>query len=1353
MRRIILVAFATICWLTTIGQQKNDSNYFYYNKKGVKKFLTIDKSKINITTTESINKSAVVFSNFNAFELISDSSNGFPSKFGKLDFKQLPNDSIYDIETVNLKQHNNIIAVSPYFFINDTTSIGTSHLFYVKLKAINDTSLLQAYADTFNVDIVSQFKFMPLWYRLSINKNTQGTSIEIANLFYETGLFETVDLAFMFEIQLACTNDPNFSDLWGLNNTLNSDIDINICDAWQISQGEGVKVAVFDNYLDRYHNDLINNVLDDNYHYYIGSNKALPSNQSDRHHATHVAGIIAANKNNNLNVVGVAPESKLMSVNYQRVSTIAPDRLALFAEGMNWARNNGADVINNSWAMPLMNLYITPVLEDAITDAILHGRNEKGSIVVFAAGNNALNVEYPANTNPDIICVGSLNKYGEVSEFSSVGQGLDVVAPGEEILSTFLDNSVGYMSGTSMAAPYVSGIAALMLSLDPNLTQKQVATIIEQTAKKIGNYDYRIDPNYPNGTWCEEAGYGLVDAYVALQKVQCYQNIIPFNGNITENTTWNLEMYIYGNIIIESGATLTISSTIYCDPNTNILVKPGAKLIIDGGKLTSDCENKFWSGIHIEGDRNNPQTEQYQGVVEMKNGAIIENSRNAISTWYPNNWNTTGGIIKATNSTFKNNIRSIEFLSYRNKNISSFTECNFIWDSNMFVGHDTLSHVTMFDVEGVKFIKCNFTNEYGGILTHGILSHNSGLIVQGKLILPSTIETGITYEKGIFKKFTYAIRAQDENSKIVSITNTILDTNACGIYTSKVNNLKVTNCVFNIDYNHSIYAFGPMKTPPHLYLGNSFGIYLLESTGYKIENNNFIGNFANDNERRTTIGVQIEHSWDSPNEIKYNNFNNLYLGSRTRGLNGNTENGLQYICNTFANCEYGIFIEEDLNSMTGGIAANQGNENSPAKNIFINNTTDIYNSESCYHIFYYLGTGVPVNSYPKISDNITIMHSTIEDNGCNNTTHTFDKEALSLERERLENEYLLLIYNYNNLLDGGQKDILLDKLQDTWQGDIWDLRNDYLNISPYLSSEILIELVRSEKLPLAVCTEILLYNPEATQKGEFRDFMYKKTHYLNSLSISLIEDSWNAKTFRASVESNISEKLKEIEITSREIINLILNDTTDTKIVEYRNILTGMRNVNSKFELIDSYINSKDYVAAKNILFDLQANKNYEEDVNDYLNYIDLLESTNNNIAKDILLDLALHTTKIGHKAKSDLYFNGIDMNYHPAIFESNIEEKTIKATANLSDLVDVDIAILPNPAKDYITLTYNLPTRKVYVLRIYDIKGIQVYALTLDGNKGMQTLDLRLFKTGTYFYSVTNNKNMIKSDKLIIAK
>lgn len=1368
MKRIILLAFTIICWLTTIGQQ-NDNNYYFY--KGIKKYVTLDKSKIFIITKDNITKSSIIFSEFKEFELTSDISDEFPSKFGRIDFKQIPVDTIYSQRILSLKQDSNIISASPYFFVNDTLSIGTSHYFYVKLKDSNDYSVLQAYADTFNVNISAQLQFLPLWYRLAINKNTQGSSLEIANLFYETGLFQAVDYAFLLNVELSCTNDTNFSDLWGLNNVEKPEVDINICDAWQLfgadegeGPGEGIKVTVFDESVDINHSDLSDNILNDMFHYipvaktnYLPEDPDAPPIIDDQSHGTHVSGIIAAIKNNNLNVVGVAPSSKLMRVNFFNISSTHPRVLELFAAGMWWAKENGSDIINNSWHIPLVGgMQITSALEDEISAALSEGRNGKGTVVVFAAGNGNPFISYPANTNPDIICVGSMNKYGEISSFSNMGEELDVVAPGEYILSTVRGNGVGYKQGTSMAAPYVSGIAALILSKNPELTQKQVATIIEQTAKKIGNYNYRIDPNRPNGTWCEEAGYGLVDAYAALQKVQCYQNIISFNGKITENTIWNVDMYIYGNIIIETGATLTITSTIFCDQNTNILVKPGAKLIIDGGKLTNDCDNKFWSGIHIEGDRNSPQTEQYQGVVEIKNGAIIENSRNAISTWFPNNWNTTGGIIKATNSTFKNNMRSIEFLSYHHNNISSFTECNFIWDNDMFdCDNESLSHVTMYDVEGVKFIKCNFTNENGGILTHGILSHNSGLKVQGKLIRPSTIETDITYEKGIFKKFTYAIRVQDENSKTVSIANTIFNSNACGIYTSIVNNLNVTNCDFNIDYNNSIYAFGTMKTPPLQYFGNSFGICLRESTGYKIENNIFTGNFADAEKDRTTIGIQIEHSGDSPNEIIYNNFNNLYLGSRARGLNGNTENitGLQYFCNTFAKCEYGIFIEEDLNRMIGGIVANQGNDNNPAKNIFINNTTDIYNSASCHHIYYYLGVGVPINSYPTISDNITISHSTTEDNGCNNIIHTYDKEALSLERERLENEYLLLIYNYNNLLDGGQKDILLDKLQDTWQGDVWDLRNEYLKISPYLSSQVLIELVRSEKLPLTVCTEILLYNPEATQKGEFRDFMYKKTHYLNSLSISLIEDSWNTKTFRASVESNISDKLKEMEIASREIINLILNDTTDTKIVEYRNILIGMRNVNSKFELIDSYINSKDYVAARNILFDLQTNKNYEEDVNDYLNYIDLLESSNSNISENIIMDFAMHNTRIGHKSKSYIYFNGIDMNYHPTPFGNNIEEKAIKVKANLSNLVGADIVILPNPAKDYITITYNLSPKKVYVLSIYDIKGIQVYELTLNGNKGMQTIDLSQFKAGTYFYSVTNNKNMIKSDKLIIIK
>ena len=1361
-KKLALLVLAIICSLNSIGQNIIDSNYYYYYK-GEKIYLTLDKTKLNITVAESFNKSAILFSDFKDFELISDSSNGINSKFGKIEFEQVPNDSIYLKKINNLKQSNNIIAVSPYFITSDTSSIGTSSIFYVKLKNANDYPLLQAYADTFNVNIVTQLQFMPLWYRLSVTINTQGNSIETANSFYETGLFKEIDPAFIFNIKLACSNDTDFGSLWGLNNTQYPDIDINACDAWQITQGEGIKVAVFDNRVDINHNDLKNNILTDKY-YDIATKAPTDPNATpiieNPDHGTHVAGIIAAIKNNNLQVAGVAPSSKLMRVNFLSLPYNCPILMELCSRGMSWAWQNGADVINNSWGIPRVNGRVyTHMLEDAINEALTNGRNGKGTVIVFAAGNDSQEVDYPAYSNPDIICVGSMNRYGEVSGFSNIGNDLDVVAPGEEILSTMLDNGIGYLRGTSMAAPYVSGIAALILSLNPNLTQKQVAILIEQTAKKIGNYDYNIEPSRQNGGWNTNAGYGLVDAYAAVQKVLCYENQIVFHGNITDNTTWDVNMYAYGNIVIETGATLTITSTIFCDPNTHILVKPGAKLIIDGGKLTSDCENKFWAGIHIEGNYNEPQTEQYQGYVELKNGAIIENSRNAISTWTPNDWNTTGGIIKATNSTFRNNIRSIEFLSYHNTNISSFSECTFIWDENMFEHNKTsLSHVTMYDVEGIKFVKCTFNNNNisSNIMNHGILSEESGLIVKGKLLLPSHTNPNLTIEKGEFRNFKYAIRVQNVNSKLVSITNTEFYTNACGIFTSNTNNFDITECYFNIDYKNNISTIIHTKSPPFRDICNTFGVCSKYSTGYKIKNNQFDGNFSNYDKRLTTIGIQIENSGSDPNEIKNNIFDNLYFGSRAIGKNKNfnTLTGLQYMCNNFSNCEYGIFVEEESGILINGIATNQGNENCPAGNVFNNNiTNDIYNSLACSNIYHYVGANTPISSYPNVSNNIAIIHANTDNTNCITNGYILYKDELYMQHISLENEYLLLLYNYNNLLDGGQKDILLDKLKDSWQGDIWDLRNEYLNVSPYLSTDVLMELLKSEKIPLAVCTEILLSNPEATQKEDFKDYMYKGNHYLNPLAISLIEDSWNTKTFRASVEGNISAKLTEMELTSREIISIILNDTMSINIGEYRNILSNMRSINSKFELTDSYIDTKEYQTARDILFSLQKNENDEKEINDYLYYLELLESSNNNIAESILLDLSEHNTTIGHKAKSILYFNGISIDYHPLILSDEIIKKSIRIKGSLSDLASADITILPNPAKNYVSLTYNFPPNQTYRLRIYDTKGVELLVKILNGNKGMQTIDLKQFKSGSYFYTITDNKSIIKSDKLIITK
>ena len=147
-----------------------------------------------------------------------------------------------------------------------------------------------------------------------------------------------------------------------------------------------------------------------------------------------------------------------------------------------------ADVISNSWG-PLTS----SVQRDVIAEALTLGRDGKGCVVVFASGNeNSTLMDLYFQSIPDVIAVGAINSTGKRANFSNYGSDLDVVAPGVSIPSTDIQGSYGHSSGdysnsdgTSFAAPHVSGVAALVLSVNPNLTGKQVVYIIESTAQKI----------------------------------------------------------------------------------------------------------------------------------------------------------------------------------------------------------------------------------------------------------------------------------------------------------------------------------------------------------------------------------------------------------------------------------------------------------------------------------------------------------------------------------------------------------------------------------------------------------------------------------------------------------------------------------------------------------------------------------------------------------------------------------------------------------------------------------------------------------------------------------------------------
>ena len=180
---------------------------------------------------------------------------------------------------------------------------------YVKLRNLSDYPLLQEMAAENDCDIVDQSNDMPLWYMLKASNGTGNNPVDIANTIYESGNFAAAFPSFSYDM-LEISYDPNVFDQWGLYNSTNEGMDINVSNAWNYSTGRGIKIAVIDLGIDLTHQDLAANIYPLSYDTETNSSPSKVYGS----HGTHCAGIVAAVRNNGLQVAGVAPDAKLMSV-------------------------------------------------------------------------------------------------------------------------------------------------------------------------------------------------------------------------------------------------------------------------------------------------------------------------------------------------------------------------------------------------------------------------------------------------------------------------------------------------------------------------------------------------------------------------------------------------------------------------------------------------------------------------------------------------------------------------------------------------------------------------------------------------------------------------------------------------------------------------------------------------------------------------------------------------------------------------------------------------------------------------------------------------------------------------------
>ena len=431
-------------------------------------------------------------------------------------------------------------------------------------------------------------------FRVELNVSLNDI-LDTAVRLYETGLVEFAEPNFMRLLHpvdnplLPPAENPYFPEQWGLKNTGQyggiTGCDIKADSAWGITKGDSsIKVAVLDVGVELTHPDLAGNLLP-GFDATTGSSGGSGGGpQAGDYHGTCCAGIIAA-LDNDIGIVGVAPDCKIIPV---RIAY--NDSAGKFVYYDSWAQKGiesawlaaNADVLSNSWSGGSPSATVTSEIQNAKT----YGRNGKGCIVVFSAGNrNSYIIPYPASLST-VVTVGAMSQCGERKSTSSCdreywgsnyGMELDITAPGVKIYTTTLNGSYrSDFNGTSAACPFVSGVAALVLSVNPNLTGQKVMDIIGSTARKVGGYNYQYqtgtNPSHSCGIWNYEMGYGLVNAYAAVQVAAC-RTVVNFTDKTvtTDTTVKDCDINVQ-NVTVTNGAKLTLDAggEVHISPNFKV---------------------------------------------------------------------------------------------------------------------------------------------------------------------------------------------------------------------------------------------------------------------------------------------------------------------------------------------------------------------------------------------------------------------------------------------------------------------------------------------------------------------------------------------------------------------------------------------------------------------------------------------------------------------------------------------------------------------------------------------------------------------------------------------------------------
>ncbi|RLD51337.1 MAG: hypothetical protein DRI94_06350 [Bacteroidetes bacterium] len=770
-------------------------------------------------------------------------------------------------------------------------------------------------------------------------------------------------------------------------------------------------------------------------------------------------------------------------------------------------------------------------------------------------------------------------------------------------------------------------------------------------------------------------------------------------------------------------------------PESKITVNPGAKLIIDGGTLTNKCGG-MWQGIVVKGNKYQSQfPESNQGVLEIKNGGLVEHARRAVYVGNPDApWdNTAGGIVKISGAVFRDNIACVEIPSYRNGSANNRSYIvNSTFETTDFlasVGEHpwafiSLWNVGIININGNTFINQNPDSYAFNERGKGLKSSDADFYLKPLLTFP-----GPGLIKNHFENLYKAV--ETENTGLLSvcdIDNNEFENNYYSVYINSVDNANIVSNTFNADWQYA-------------------ELYLTQSNGFHIENNDFNG-------QADGYGIWISNS-PGENEIYRNRFNNNEYGIITMYDNTSITGGLQLLCNTFTDNLQHIRV---INPP--GISNNQGSESLSAGNQFYpecsNGTSDIDNGGN--QINYFAERGLEYE--PLCNTNVNIFKA--EHNTCpsklNNQIPPGQITTLSDSINTVKTELAIVT-------DGGDTEGTTEDVENAEPDEALKLRNTLLEKSPNLSDTVMVSSTSVEDvLPSIMVKQVLASNPGAAKSDHVQNALDNRQNQLPQYMRDEINLGKDSLSHKEKLESKLSAfKNKRENLINRKITRLLL-DTTEQSLDTIENLLSSENSLHRVYQLVNFYISQNRIQNAQTLFADIPQNfdlsntqqTEYEKNAQFYTVKFALKNAEKSWFEMSNEQKLLIHTladdstTNAGMQARAVLsLIENKDYGYPIPDIEEGGNKNANPDPENLPET----FSVYPETAKDYFFVNCNLKELKMKYakIQILDAKGSVIQEIKLNKAENHIKISTASLKSGMYSVCLKSNGNVIETKTIVV--